>query len=113
MPHFCQQCGNEVEQGVPFCPKCGAPQIRVSAPVSQAQSEVGVNAVASDVHSGQPAGVAQSIDRHYARSIARLVAFILALVMLVPYVSLLFPIWIPLAGALTVRFYRRGRPGSR
>ncbi len=29
MEHPCHQCNTAVEDGVPFCPKCGAPQIRV------------------------------------------------------------------------------------
>jgi len=30
MEHACAQCGAKVEDGTPFCPGCGAPQIRVS-----------------------------------------------------------------------------------
>lgn len=29
MEHACHRCGKAVEDGVPFCPQCGAPQIRV------------------------------------------------------------------------------------
>src|SRR5574340_280392 len=31
MDHGCHKCGARVEDGVAFCPQCGAPQIRVSA----------------------------------------------------------------------------------
>lgn len=30
MDHACEQCGSEVEEGRPFCPKCRAPQVRVT-----------------------------------------------------------------------------------
>ncbi|HEV8523208.1 MAG TPA: zinc-ribbon domain-containing protein [Terriglobales bacterium] len=30
MTHPCHQCDAPIEEGVPFCPQCGAPQIRVS-----------------------------------------------------------------------------------
>ena len=33
MEHACYNCGAKVEDGTPFCPVCGAPQIRVSVPV--------------------------------------------------------------------------------
>jgi hypothetical protein len=32
MDHPCDKCGQSVEDGVPFCAHCGAPQIRVSLP---------------------------------------------------------------------------------
>ena len=32
MEHPCHRCNSPVEDGVPFCPKCGAPQIRVATP---------------------------------------------------------------------------------
>ena len=41
MEHACHKCGKPVEDGVPFCPQCGAPQIRVMAAV-QASSPTSV-----------------------------------------------------------------------
>ena len=32
MDHPCHKCGHSIEDGKPFCPQCGAPQIRVSLP---------------------------------------------------------------------------------
>ena len=32
MEQPCYKCGQVVEQGVPFCPQCAAPQIRVALP---------------------------------------------------------------------------------
>jgi len=32
MEHACHKCGNSVEDGIPFCAHCGAPQIRVFIP---------------------------------------------------------------------------------
>src|ERR1051326_7417864 len=29
MDHACHQCGQEIEEGTPFCRHCGAPQIRI------------------------------------------------------------------------------------
>lgn len=36
MEHACHKCGAAVEDGVPFCPQCGAPQIRVMTPAQPA-----------------------------------------------------------------------------
>src|SRR5580700_5229479 len=30
MDHPCHKCGHSIEDGKPFCPDCGAPQIRVT-----------------------------------------------------------------------------------
>lgn len=32
MDHSCYKCGHSIEEGKPFCPQCGAPQIRVTVP---------------------------------------------------------------------------------
>lgn len=37
MDHPCYKCGHSIEDGKPFCPQCGAPQIRVA--MSEASSE--------------------------------------------------------------------------
>ncbi|MGZ4814218.1 MAG: zinc-ribbon domain-containing protein [Terriglobales bacterium] len=34
VPYACHKCGTMIEEGTPFCPHCGAPQIRVSIPES-------------------------------------------------------------------------------
>jgi hypothetical protein len=36
MEHACDKCGHPVEDGVPFCPHCTAPQIRVAVAVAEA-----------------------------------------------------------------------------
>jgi hypothetical protein len=32
MQNICYRCGRSIEERIPFCPACGAPQIRVSTP---------------------------------------------------------------------------------
>ncbi len=38
MEHPCHRCGAQISEGAPFCAQCGAPQIRVALPDSQAAS---------------------------------------------------------------------------
>lgn len=41
MDHSCHKCGHSIEDGKPFCPQCGAPQIRVAVPEPSAPPGVG------------------------------------------------------------------------
>jgi len=42
MDHPCEKCAHPVEDGVPFCPHCRAPQIRVVVPEAD-PDEIGLN----------------------------------------------------------------------
>lgn len=39
MDHTCYKCGASIQEGTPFCPQCGAPQIRVTTPDESALAE--------------------------------------------------------------------------
>jgi len=112
--HVCQQCGAEVEQGVPFCSKCNAPQIRVSVAQPTRENEEKTShddSTASNLGPGAPLGV-EKIDWRFARSRSALAAAAMVLLMLVPVVSKFFVLWMPLCGALPAFLYRRARPGA-
>ena len=108
MEQPCYKCGQTVEEGVPFCPHCAAPQIRVvvAEPVPTPQGRA----------SGQDAGAlpaSQTVpvlalpmrwsQAFRACGLAALIAFLL--VLFSPVVGMLA------AGFLAVTFYRQHRPG--
>jgi hypothetical protein len=110
MDNPCYKCGHTVEEGTPFCPHCGAPQIRVvlaTAPAS-ASSSAAIAANAANGIAGPP--IAGDAVLHGARvfrpcALAAVAASILVLLGLNLFVALLG------AGFLAVVFYRQQMPG--
>ena len=115
--HPCHQCNAEVEEGTPFCRKCGAPQIRVSREGTSEQpreASVEPGSPASPV-TGAPQQGARSIDidRRLARRQAALAGLLVALVLALAFKSLPSLLLIPLASMLTIQLYYRKRPQDR
>ncbi len=105
MEHPCYKCGSNVEDGIPFCPQCNAPQIRVG----------GANAEA--VFPAEPGG--GSLPGHHGGTVIRwsdalpsagLAGLIAAFLMFVPLGA--FGLGMIAAGVLSVVFYRRRNPTS-
>jgi len=67
MPSSCYRCGVPVEQQVPFCRSCGAPQIRVAVPQEAAQ--VSNDPATLPLEPGTPASLQPpAIPVHFAAS---------------------------------------------
>jgi len=101
--HACYKCGSNVEDGIPFCPQCNAPQIRVEGASAEA------------VSAAELAGV--SLPDHYdgtairwpdALPSAALAGLIAAFLMFIPLGA--FGLGMLAAGVLCVLFYRRRNP---
>ena len=114
MDHPCHKCGEAVEDGVPFCSHCEAPQIRVLLP-----EPLPVPAYSADASSSQAAVIlpgsltASGISLPFSWSralrpcaLATLVAILLVGLRLYPPVAMFG------AGILAVAFYRQRNPGS-
>jgi hypothetical protein len=117
--HPCHQCNASVEEGVPFCPRCGAPQIRVTMPE-------GNEPVTGPMPPGTPGDLQPPATPVFGKSgwqsaipapggvqwraatpgaaLAGVAAGVLAVV---PYVSALMIFWFFFAGGIAVLFYRR------
>ncbi len=123
MEHACYKCGAAVEEGVPFCPHCGAPQIRVLPPepateVSSPPSS-GEESAATPVPSTSPwgpprAGFAPREPIHWNQvwQGALLAGVGAALLSSLPFLALGSFLWLLIAGALSVSMYQRRVPSA-
>jgi len=96
MEHQCYKCGQNIEDGKPFCPQCGAPQIRVAIAETAVEPAHGGDIAAPDLGrelSLEASGVpATSLARWYQAQPAALaagVALLLMLLRLNPFVAAL------------------------
>lgn len=110
MEQPCHKCGQNVEEGVTFCPHCGAPQIRVLISEPAAAAIVHSASGESEVTNSSPtpeAVVPSGWSAVFRPSIlAAGVASLLTVLRLYPAVAVIT------AGFLAVLFYRQRWPGS-
>jgi len=112
MDHPCHKCGQSVEDGVPFCSHCGAPQIRVT--VAEPVPLVSGNVTSSELHESVVASHLRSpallVEIDWPRalracSIAALISIlVMSLRLVVPLLAVLG------TGFLAVTFYRYRNP---
>jgi hypothetical protein len=115
MEHPCHSCRQAVEDGVPFCQHCGAPQIRVATaePLlasesagAEGQSPRDLDAFQTTQHVSKVASPMPWSNALPACSLAAAIAAVLmALGLMVPLLAVVG------AGFLAVGFYRRRNPG--
>ena len=114
MDHACHQCGQEIEEGTPFCRHCGAPQIRIPGleepaapmlPGTPGEVQPPAEPVAIG-RSAPPAG----IDWSNALPAAGWAGTLLALAWLVPYLG--YFLCILAAGVAAVAIYKRRVPDA-
>lgn len=119
MDHPCHRCGATLEEGVPFCSQCGAPQIRVTPPASADLTPATPPLPPGTPYEIQPPAQpvslgpvqAQPIDWSQALPAAALAGSLIAIGTLIPIVSVGCCLWMLLGGALSVVFYRRRKAG--
>lgn len=115
MEHPCHSCHQAVEDGVPFCQHCGAPQIRVAtvepplgseSAAAEAQSPRDLDAFPTTQHVSPVASPLEWSNALPACALAAAIAAVLmALGLMVPFLAVVG------AGFLAVGFYRRRNPG--
>jgi zinc-ribbon domain len=113
MDHPCHKCGQSVEDGVPFCSHCGAPQIRVAvAEVSPAPMASGDDALPLHPVALQREGLPSvSLPVRWPQAL-RPCAFAALLAVGAISLGLVFPAAILGSGFLAVVFYRRRSLGA-
>jgi hypothetical protein len=114
MEQPCYKCGQTVEEGVPFCPHCSAPQIRVVI-AEPATPPLAFAAATSQDTAALPASQTVpvlALPMQWSQAakpcaLAALVAAILMSLGLNPFVAMIS------VGFLAVVFYRQRRPGVK
>ena len=119
MEHPCYKCQAVVEEGVPFCPHCAAPQIRVipPQPVEQTaapeQSPVAIPQTASPWGAPRSGYIARApIHWDQAWEGALLAGAGAGVLSSLPVVALGTFLWITIAGAVAVSLYLRRVPAT-
>ncbi len=113
MEQPCYKCGQIVEEGVPFCPHCSAPQIRVI--IAEPTPPPLAFAAATESHDSTVLPASQTVpvlalpmqwsEAFRPCALAALVASLLMSLGLNPFVAMFS------VGFLAVVFYRQRRPG--
>ena len=115
MNYSCYKCGRTLEEGRPFCPDCGAPQIRVVLPDASPQPVLAGDGAVLQGHAEAvhvlPIDSSNSLPRGWFHdlkpcALAAGIAIALSLVGLNPFVAALA------AGGLAATFSRRLIPGT-
>jgi len=120
--HLCYKCATSIDETLPFCPHCGAPQIRVASPEEDASQappafsgDTGPHLVTpSTWPSGAPINTAQTsaIQWELAWKGALFCGLGAAVLTAMPVLGLGCCLWLLGAGALAVWLYLRRVPGS-
>jgi len=108
MDHPCYKCGQSVEDGVPFCAHCGAPQIRVTITEPLPATALSSDEPAHLEHAGplrqELPGMARAVVWSQALPQCAAAALLATLALLL---GLTFPAAAITGGFLAVVFYRR------
>jgi len=115
--HPCYKCQTSIDESLPFCPHCGAPQIRVASPDDASQTPPSSDTSPPVV---SPTGWSPSAPVYHPYSIqwelawkgAFLSGLIAAVLTAAPVLSLGCCLWLLGAGALSVFLYQRRLPGA-
>lgn len=120
--HLCYKCQASIDESLPFCPHCGAPQIRVASPEEEATPGEASAAGPPEARPEfvPPQGWAGSPPAYHPYAIqwdmawkgAVLAGLIAAVLTATPLLSLGCCLWLLGAGTLAVSLYHRRVPGA-
>lgn len=121
MDHPCYKCDQRIEEGKPFCPHCGAPQIRVAMPEFEAPPAVGnvSSNVSSNVSADGPilppalGAPVLSSGIEWPRAIRACAIAALISIIVMTLRLMVPPLAMLAAGCLAVIFYQRRNPTWR
>jgi len=117
--HPCYKCQTSIDESLPFCPHCGAPQIRVASPDQDDPQQISSDVTPQVIPPaswtpGTPQYVPQTdaIQWDLAWKGALLSGLAAAVLTAVPVISVGCCLWLLGCGALAVFLYQRRVPGA-
>jgi zinc-ribbon domain len=108
--HTCHRCRATIEEGVPFCPQCGAPQIRVAGTNVPAEGSTFPPGTPGGIQPpAQPVPLTADTGINWSNGVpaAALAGLLMAIVCVIPVLGVGCCLWILGGGALAVMFYQR------
>jgi len=105
----CYKCGTVITEGVAFCPKCNAPQIRVTGPELETAAPSSIEG--ESLHQPLSPTATTGIDWSQGLPAAALAGLIASILMAIP-LGASFGLGMLAAGFLAVVFYRRRVPNA-
>lgn len=119
MPEYCHTCGGELPDRIgesPFCPHCGAPQLRLSMEL-QTPEESATSEGAGPSTGTRPPPRPQIIDWRMAIRCAAAVAVVAGLLTLgslrIPMLTPASVLWVLSGSLITLGLYQNRRPAAR
>ena len=109
MEQACYKCGTVITEGVAFCPKCNAPQIRVTGPELEPAAPLSIEG--ESLHQPRSPTATTGIDWSQGLPAAALAGLIASILMAIP-LGASFGLGMLAAGFLAVVFYRRRVPNA-
>jgi hypothetical protein len=112
--HLCYKCQASIDESLPFCPHCGAPQIRVAAPDDQsaAPSADSPSVTPAMWPGAAPAYRPNAVQWDIAFKGAFVSGLVAAILSLLPVVGFGSCLWLLGTGAASVWLYQRRIPGA-
>jgi hypothetical protein len=105
----CYKCGTIIAEGTAFCPKCNAPQIRVTGP--ELESVAPPSIAGESLHPLPSPTPISSIDWSQGLPAAALAGLIASVLIAIPYIASV-GLGMLTAGFLAIVFYRRRVPAA-
>src|SRR5207302_372311 len=114
MDNLCHRCNAEVTPGTPFCPQCGAPQIRVATPISSQLSQMEEDLGSAQFENASPDSEPAASTIRWSSALPKTAVsgfatvallILIASITQLPALALLV---VPLGGAFSVLLYVRG-----
>ena len=117
MQEYCLNCGGDLpgpSRDTPFCPQCGAPQLKLAAELQQAEPEPGVLTETTGMRPPpRPHAVDWRMAIRCAASVAAIGGLLAVIALRVPLLTPATVLWVVSGSLITLGLYQNRRPAAR